>query len=120
MSQASVLATETLKSSKRYCFFFCLLVALGLHYSARVPQYSDCSRCGAQALGTWASVVATHGLSAPWHVKSSRTWDGSHIPCTGRESLMYCTTREVLVFLVVVFMLTTQSECLLHAEPLVR
>ena len=69
MSQASVLATATLKSSKCYCFcfvlgfFFFFLVALGLHYSARVPHCSGFSCCGAQAVGMWASVVVTHGLS---------------------------------------------------------
>ena len=34
------------------------------------------------------------GLVAPWHVESSRTRDRTHVPCTGRQILIHCTTRE--------------------------
>ena len=35
------------------------------------------------------------GLVALQHVKSSRTRDGTHVPCIDRQILIYCTTREV-------------------------
>ena len=59
-------------------FFFLFLAALGLHcfvwafsgcskwvYSLGTAQAAHCggfSCCGAQAPGTWASVIAAHGL----------------------------------------------------------
>ena len=36
------------------------------------------------------------GLVAPWHVKSSRTRDGTWVPCIGRQILNPWTTREAL------------------------
>ena len=64
---------------------------------------SGFSCCRAQALGTQASVVATHRLSscgtwafvAPRHMESSGTRDRTHVPCIGRRILTHCTTREV-------------------------
>ena len=35
------------------------------------------------------------GLVAPWHVGSSRTRDGTRVPCIGRCILNHCATREV-------------------------
>ena len=60
--------------------------------------------CGAQAPGTRASVTAAcmlssggrcMGLVAPQQVGSSQTRDGTHVPCTGEQILIYCTTGEV-------------------------
>ena len=39
------------------------------------------------------------GLTAPWHVGSSRTRAQTRVPCTGRWILNHCTTREVLICL---------------------
>ena len=36
------------------------------------------------------------GLAALRHVESSQTRDPTGVPCTGRQSLVYCTTGEVL------------------------
>ena len=36
------------------------------------------------------------GLAALWHMGSSWTRDQTHVPCIGRQILIYCTTREVL------------------------
>ena len=35
------------------------------------------------------------GLAAPQHVGSSRTRDRTRVPCTGKQILNHCTTREV-------------------------
>lgn len=73
------------------------------------PHYST------QALGERSSVVAAHRLSScgsqaleyglsrcgAWlnylqHMESSRTRNHTHIPpCTGRQILTHCTTKEV-------------------------
>ena len=37
--------------------------------------------------GTRASVVAAHGLTAPWHVGSAQTRDWTCVPCIGRRFL---------------------------------
>ena len=34
-------------------------------------------------------------LVAPWHVRSSRTRDQTHVPCISRQILNHWTTREV-------------------------
>ena len=78
-------------------------VSRDLSWLQRRAHCGGFSCCGAQALGTWASVVAAHGLSScdTWlrcsrHVESSCTRDRTHIPCIGRWILIHCTTREVL------------------------
>ena len=35
-------------------------------------------------------------LVAPWHVESSRTRDGTHVPYIGRQILSHWTIMEVL------------------------
>ena len=40
--------------------------------------------------------VVLHGLSAPWHVESSCTRDGTCVPCIGRRINNHWTPREVL------------------------
>ena len=39
------------------------------------------------------------GVSAPWHVESFQTRDRIHVPCIGRQILIHCATREVLMSL---------------------
>ena len=46
--------------------------------------------CGPQALDTRAS-----GVAARWPVGSSQTKGKTRVPCTGRQILSHCTTREV-------------------------
>ena len=57
----------------------------GLLAVARGPQNAD-------------SVVVMHGLVALRHVKSPWTSDCTYMPCIGRQTLIYCTTKEVLIF----------------------
>ena len=40
--------------------------------------------------GSWAGPVA------PWHVGSSQTRARTRVPCTGRQILNHCATREAL------------------------
>ena len=111
-----------------FFFFFLSLLGLGccagflwlqpvgatLHCGARASHCGGFSCCGAQALGTWASVVEARGLSscgsqalerrlsscgvgsvALRHVGSSWTRVRTHVPCIGRQILNPWTTREV-------------------------
>ena len=39
------------------------------------------------------------GLVALWHVESSRIRAQTHVPCTGRQIVKHCTTREVPILL---------------------
>ena len=48
------------------------------------------SSCGMQAQELWRM-----GLVASRHMGSSRTRDWTHVPCTGRQILNHCATREV-------------------------
>ena len=90
-----------------------------LRRGARASHFSGFSCCGAQALGTRASVVVVRGLQWLWlegfraqaqwlwrtglvalrHVGSSWTRDQTHVPCIGRQILNHCPTREVPNFL---------------------
>ena len=45
----------------------------------------------------WAQQLRVRGLVAPWHVGSSWTRDGTHVPCIGRRILIHWTTREVFM-----------------------
>ena len=45
-------------------------------------------------LESTGSVVVLRGL-AMWHVESSQTGDGIHVPCTGRQILNHWTTKKV-------------------------
>ena len=40
--------------------------------------------------------LGSMGLVAPQHVESSRTRDGTCVPCIGRQILIHCATKEVL------------------------
>ena len=77
----------------------------GLIFTA-VAQASHCRGfpcCGALALDTGASIIASHGLSswgsglvAQQHVGSSLTRDQTLVPHNGRQTSNHCTTREAL------------------------
>ena len=60
------------------------------------------SSCGLRAQQLWlmgsraqAQQLRHTGLVAPRHVGSSRTRDGTRVPCLGRWILNHCATREV-------------------------
>ena len=87
-----------------WCAGFLWLWQVGATFCCGV-QASHCGgfSCGAQAPGTWASVLATRRLQylwhmslvAPWHVESSWTRDQTHVPCIDRHILNHWTTRKV-------------------------
>ena len=98
--------------SSLLCAGFLQLLRAGatLCCGAHVPHCGGFSCCGAQALGTRASVVVARGFSscgtqaqqlwftglvAPRHVGSSRIRARTRVPCIGRQILNHCTTREV-------------------------
>ena len=86
-------------SSLRVSFLWC--VEWGLFSSCGVWD-SYCrgfSCCGARALGTWIQYLWSIGLVALQHGGYSRTRDRTHVPCTGRQTLNFWTTREVLMLL---------------------
>ena len=82
--------------------------------SARASHLGGFSCFRAQARGAWASVAVAGGLRsyasralehwlsscgvwaliAPRHAESSWTRDQTHVPCTGRWTVIHCTTRE--------------------------
>ena len=83
-------------------------VGATLRCSAWASHWGGFSCCRAWALGLWASIVVSHGLSicgsqalecrglvAMQHVGPSQTRDQTHVPCIGRGTLNDCTTREV-------------------------
>ena len=43
------------------------------------------------------------GLAAPWHVESSRTRDGTLVPCIGRQILTHCTTGKSCIILFIIY-----------------
>ena len=61
------------------------------------------SLCSTQAQDFWLEGLRVHqlqelwptGLVAPRHVESSWTRDRTHVSCTGRQILIYCSTRKV-------------------------
>ena len=50
---------------------------------------------GLQQLWCMGSGVVAHGLVAPQHVGPPQTRDRTRVPCTGRQILNHCATREV-------------------------
>ena len=71
-----------------------------LRWGARTSQCGGFSCCRAQAPGTVGSVSCAQrcpGLVAPRHVDSSQTRNRTHFLCIGRQILMHCATREVLL-----------------------
>ena len=64
---------------------------------------TDFSSCDTQAQQLWLAVSRAQaqqlwrpGLVASQHVGSSRTRDQTCVPCTGRQILIHCATREAL------------------------
>ena len=79
-----------------------LLLHVGFLYLLPLVVCVGFSCCWSQALGAWALVVATCGLSrcglracCPGYVESSRTRGWTHVPYIGRQIPNLWTTREV-------------------------
>ena len=91
------------------CVYVCMAL-LGLRFCARA--FSSCgkrgplliavrgpltiaaSRCRAQAPDAQAQWLWLTGRVAPRHVGSSQTRARTRVPCTGRQILNHCATRE--------------------------
>ena len=73
------------------------LFAAGLRLSPAAASGGAALPCGAWAslVAEWGSVVVAHGLRCSTLVGSSRTRDGTRVPCIGRRILIHCTSREV-------------------------
>ena len=69
-----------------------------LHRGARASHYRGLSCCGAQAPDAQAQQLWPTGPVAPRHVGSSRTRARTRVPCTGRQTLNRCATREAPEF----------------------
>ena len=68
-----------------------LVAASGDHSSWRCRGLSC---CGAQAPDAQAQQLWLTGPAAPRHVGSSQTRARTRVPCTGRQTLNHCATRE--------------------------
>ena len=68
---------------------------------ARRPQQWPCP----------GSVLWCTGLVALQHVESSQTRDRTRVPCIGRQILIHCTMKEVLLFKVRSLIWLTISSC---------
>ena len=73
------------------------------HRGARAPHHRGPSRCGAQAPDAQAQQLWPTGPASPRHVGSSQTRARTHVPCTSRQTLNHCATREALGFFVFCF-----------------
>ena len=71
-------------------------VGTTLHHGAWASHYRGLSCCGAQAPDAQAQQLWLTGLVTPRHVGSSQTRARTRVPCIGRQTLNYCTTREAL------------------------
>ena len=71
------------------------------HRGARASHHRGLSRCRAQAPDAQAQQLWLTGLAAPRHVGSSQTRARTRVPCTGRQTLNHCATREALVLVLV-------------------
>ena len=61
----------------------------------------------------WLLTLGRRDSSAPWHMRSSRTRDWTHVPCIGRQILSHWTTREVFSWIFIlsqVFYLQTEVQ----------
>ena len=82
-----------------------LLLAVASLVEAYRLQQLWLSVSRARALWLW------HGLScSAWHMESSWTRDGTCVPCFGRKILIYCTTRETPLVLLVCFVFEWEKE----------
>ena len=60
----------------------------------RGPLTTAASHCGAQAPDAQAQQLWLTGPVAPRHAGSSETRARTRVPCTGRQTLNHCATRE--------------------------
>ena len=94
-----------------------------LHCGARASHHRVFSCCGAQVSDAQAQQLWLTGPVAPRHVGSSQTRARTCVPCSGRQILNHCATREApaqfLIGLLVFLMLSCMS-CLyiLEINPL--
>ena len=65
-----------------------------LFIAVRGPLIIAASRCGAQTPDAQAQQLWLTGPVAPRHVGSSQTRARTRVPCTGRQTLNHCATRE--------------------------
>ena len=70
-----------------------------LHRGARASHCRGLSCCGAQAPDAQAQQLWLTGPAAPRYVGSSRTRARTRVPCTGRQILNHCATREARDYL---------------------
>ena len=84
-----------------------------LHHGARAPHYRGPSRCGAQAPDAQAQQPWHTGPAAPRHVGSSQTRARTRVPCTSRQTLNHCATREAQHFFILLNVLL-KVFCLYH------
>ena len=87
------------------------MAVLGLHFCARAfssrgkrgplfiavrgaSHHRGPPRCQAQAPDAQAQQLRLMGPAAPRHVGSSQTRARTRVPCTGRQTLNHCATRE--------------------------
>ena len=78
------------------CEGFLLLWQAGatLHRSVWASHCRGLSYCGAQAPDVQAQQLWLTDTVALWHVGSSQARARTHVPCTGRQILNHCATRE--------------------------
>ena len=81
-----------------FIFWLCWVFVAGLAflYCGEWELLSS-SRGGFSCRGAQALGLAYPGLAAPQHVESFQTRDQTHVPCIGRQILIHCTTKEVLL-----------------------
>ena len=65
-----------------------------LHCGARASHHRGPSRCGSQAPDVQAQQLWPTGPAAPRHVVPPQTRARTRVPCTGRQTLNHCATRE--------------------------
>ena len=65
-----------------------------LHRGARASHHRGPSRRGAQAPDAQAQQPWLTGPGTPRHVGSSQTRARTRVPCTSRQTLNHCATRE--------------------------
>ena len=66
------------------------------HRGVRAPHHRGLSCCGAQAPDAQAQQSWLTGPAALRHAESSQTRARTRVPCTGRQTLNHCATREAL------------------------
>ena len=83
------------------------------HRGARASHRRGPSCCGAQAPDAQAQQLRLTGPAAPRHVGSSQTRARTRVPCSGRQTLNHCATREAPLKLFIEQMLCANVTCVL-------